>query len=62
MSIDNQAFKTGKALREGEEEILHLKGLTLTGIRSFRINVGGNRRVRYRIGGKSLPPRRNADP
>ena len=55
VSIDNRIFETGGELREGEKEVLHLKGLTLSGVESFEIEVGGNRRVKYHISGKSTP-------
>lgn len=62
VSINNRVFETGGGLREGENEVLHLKGLTLSGIQSFRIKVGGNRRVRYHIARKSAPTHRTDAP
>jgi hypothetical protein len=62
VNINNQVFQTGGGLREGENEVLHLIGLTLSGIQSFTVKVGGNRRVRYHIAGEWAPTRHSDAP
>lgn len=52
VSIDDRVFKTHGPLGEGEKEDLPLTGLTLNGVQSFHVKVGGNHRVRYRIAGE----------
>ena len=52
VSIDERVFKTRGPLGEGEDESLPLTGLTLKGVHSFSIKVGGNHRLRYHITGE----------